>query len=198
MRVILSIIISIVFVFSVSAQEQLGNYLSDAKSSYGSGNLEDTRFALQESLNELYVVISKKILATLPDQLGDAKALSDGDQYNATMMGYTGVFIDRTYANATNDKNIQITLVHDSPLMSGIGSFLASPIMAMATGRKRIKVDGYKAALEKDEGSEDQYTLYIPFSKSLITIDLDGYTSETEVIGLANQLPIAKIVEIAQ
>ncbi|MEM9887803.1 MAG: hypothetical protein AAF849_18050 [Bacteroidota bacterium] len=186
------------FSFSLSAQEQVDEYLADAKSSYDVGNLEDTRFALQQSLNELYVLISKEILAALPDQLGAAKAVSEGDQYNGALMGYSGVFVDRTYEHPDQDQSVQVALVHDSPLMSGIGSFLASPVMSMATGRKRVKIDGYKAALEESEGMTKEYTFYIPFDQSLITLTFNGYDNETEVIGLANQLPIAKVVSIAK
>ncbi|MEM0991679.1 MAG: hypothetical protein AAGI49_01520 [Bacteroidota bacterium] len=180
------------------AQEQVDEYLADAEKSYTAGNLEDARFALQQSLNELYVLMSKEILASLPEQLGEAKAVSEGDQYNGSLLGYSGVFIDRTYENPSADQSIAVTLVHDSPLMSGIGSFLASPVMAIASGRKRVKIDGYKAALEESDGSPKEYTFYIPFNQSLITLTFNGYDSETEVIGLANQLPIARVAEIAQ
>ncbi|MEL6719044.1 MAG: hypothetical protein AAFO82_00930 [Bacteroidota bacterium] len=196
-----NITLSIFFLFavySIQAQDQLNTHLAEAKTNYSSGNLEDARFALQQSLNELYVVISKQILETLPETLGDTKAQSEGDQFNGTAMGYTGVFIDRTYANDTQRKVIDISLVHDSPLMNSIGSFLASPIMNLASGRKSMKIDGYKSALETSESEPKTYTIYIPFAQSLITLTFNGYDDETEVIGLANQLPIREVVEIAQ
>ncbi|MEM6700738.1 MAG: hypothetical protein AAF599_20200, partial [Bacteroidota bacterium] len=77
-------------------------------------------------------------------------------------------------------------------------SFLASPIMNIASGRKSMKIDGYKSALETSESDPKTYTIYIPFSKSLITLTFNGYDSETEVIGLANQLPIKEVIEVAQ
>ncbi|MEM8523642.1 MAG: hypothetical protein AAGG68_03310 [Bacteroidota bacterium] len=196
-KITLSIFLLATFLFT-QAQDQLNNHLAEAKTNYASDNLEDARFALQQSLNELYIVISKQILETLPETLGDTKAQSEGDQYNGTAMGYTGVFIDRTYASADQKKVIDVSLVHDSPLMSSIGSFLASPLMNLASGRKSLKIDGYKSALETSESDAKTYTIYIPFAQSLITLTFNGYDSETEVIGLANQLPIKEIVEVAQ
>jgi len=198
MKKVILFIFFLASIFSIQAQDQLDTHLAEAKTNYTAGNLEDARFALQQSLNELYVVISKQILETLPETLGDTKAQSDGDQYNGAAMGYNGVFIDRTYADAAQKKVIDISLVHDSPLMSSIGSFLASPIMNLASGRKSMKIDGYKSALETSESDPKTYTIYIPFSQSLITLTFNGYDSETEVIGLANQLPIKEVVEVAQ
>jgi hypothetical protein len=169
--------------------------MNAAQSNYQSGNLEETRFALQQSLNELYLLISKEVLEVLPQQLGEAQAVGDADQYNGALLGYNGVFIDRTYASSDQQKNINVSLIHDSPLMSSLGTFLASPIMTMATGRKRLKVDGYKGALEHET---DDYVLYIPFSQSLLTVTFSGYDSETEVVGLANQLPVSKVVSVVE
>ncbi|MEM1327371.1 MAG: hypothetical protein AAGI23_15515 [Bacteroidota bacterium] len=191
------LILSLLLAYSItiSAQDQLTTHMTSAQTNYQSGDLEETRFALQQSLNELYLLISKEVLAVLPQQLGTAQAVGDADQYNGALLGYTGVFIDRTYESSDRQKNINISLIHDSPLMSSLGSFLASPIMSMATGRKRLKVDGYKGALEHET---DEYVLYVPFSQSLLTVTFSGYDSETEVIGLANQLPVTKVVAIVE
>jgi len=182
----------------LSAQEELNTQLAEAKSQYTSGNLEETRFALQQSLNELYILMGQKILDEMPDQLGELPALEDEDAYNGYNLGFTGVYIDRTYQNEAGDQSVQVTLIHDSPLLSGLNSFLATPLMAMASGRKMIKLNGYKTVLEDENSDEGTFVLNTPFGQSLLTMTFDGFDNENEVVGLANQLPIATIVKIAQ
>ncbi len=182
----------------LSAQEELNAQLAEAKTQYAAGDLEATRFALQQSLNELYILMGQKILDEMPQQVGELTALEDEDAYNGYNLGFTGVYIDRTYQNEAGDQSIQVNLIYDSPLLSGLNSFLATPLMAMASGRKMVKIDGYKTVLEDEEADEGTFVLNTPFGQSLLTMTFDGFENENEVVGLANQIPIATIVKIVQ
>ncbi len=186
------------FTYLAVAQNEAANHLAEAKTSYATRDLEGTRFALQQSLNELYVLIGKKILAELPTTIGDAKALSEGDQYNGMALGYNSVYIDRSYKSTDQKKNINITLINDSPLLSGLNLFLSNPMLNMMSGKKMIKIDGYKCALEASESTPVTYTLYVPFSQSLLTLTFDGYNNENEVLTLAKLVPIGKIIALAE
>lgn len=182
----------------LSAQDQTTTHLAEAKSTYNSGELEATRFALQQSLNELNLLIGQRILDELPEQLGTATALSDSDAYNGSVVGYTGVYIDRTYQSENKEQTIQLNLIHDSPLMSGLTTFLANPLINALSGRKMVKIDGYKTALEESEGTPTEFSLYVPFGKSLLTMSFEGFESENEVLALAKLVPVGKIVALAE
>ncbi len=183
---------------SLSAQNQTSTHLAEAKSNYNAGDLEATRFALQQSLNELNVLIGQRILDEMPEQLGEATALADSDQYNGSTVGYTGIFVDRTYQNTDASQTIQISLIHDSPLMSGLTTFLANPLINALSGRKMVKIDNYKTALESSDATPITYTLYTPFGKSLLTMTFDGFNNENEVLNLAKQVPVGKIIKLAE
>ncbi len=180
------------------AQSGAATHLAEAKTSYATRDLDGTRFALQQSLNELYVLIGKKILAELPATIGDAKALSEGDQYNGMALGYSSIYIDRTYQSDDKKKNINLSLINDSPMLSALNLFLSNPVLNMMSRKKMIKIDGYKCALEASESTPVTYTLYVPFSQSLLTLTFDGYNSENEVSTLAKQVPIGKIIALAE
>ncbi len=183
---------------AVFAQEKVNAHLAEASASYTAGDLEATRFALQQSLNELYVLIGEKILAEMPEKLGDLTALEGEDAYNGYTLGFSGVYIDRTYQSADGKQSIQITLINDSPLLSGLNAFLSSPLMAIAGGRKLVKLDGYKSSLEKGDDEPPTFTINTPFGQSLLTSEFNGFDDENQVLALARQIPIAKIVAIAQ
>ena len=58
----LSTTIIILMACTVAAMAQeFDKNIASAKSAYGAGNLEDTRFALQQALHELDIVIGKEI-----------------------------------------------------------------------------------------------------------------------------------------
>lgn len=88
--------------------------------------------------------------------------------------------------------------MNDSPLLASLNAFLTSSFAAM-TGQKVVKVNGYKGALERLDGSNPvEYKLNIPFGQSLLTLNFTGIKDEAAVLQLANQFPIAKIVELTK
>lgn len=198
MKKIYLLLIAFVFTSSLFAQDKVNAHLAEATTSYAAKDLEAARFALQQSMNELYILIGEKILAEMPEKLGNLTAQKSEDAYNGYALGFTGVYIDRTYASADGKQTVHISLLNDSPLLSGLNAFLTSPLMAMAAGRKMIKIDGYKSSLEKSDSEPVTFTLSTPFNQSLLTSTFDGFEDENQVVGLANQIPVAKIVAIAQ
>ena len=163
-------------------------------------HLEETRFALEQFLSELDKLVAQKILATLPTTLGEMKAVEGEDEYTGSANGVTGLFVSRTFrSTGENPKEVVFTIMNESPLLAGITGFLANPLIAKLSGRKMIKLDGYKCALEKEETAENPgYNLYLPFNQSLLSMDFSGFDSETEVVSTADQLPIGQVIDIAE
>ena len=115
---------------NMGAQE-VGKKLDEAKSLYKDGNLEETRFALQQALNELDIIIGKEILELLPAKMNNLDANMANDQVTGASAGFAGLYVDRTYGGNEGQNEASVQLISDSPLLSGINAVLAMPaIMA--------------------------------------------------------------------
>ncbi|MDA0195467.1 MAG: hypothetical protein O2887_16765 [Bacteroidetes bacterium] len=190
MKFIASIVVLLI-VSQVRAQD-VSAKLDEAASAYSSDDLENTRFSLQQSLAELDALVGQEILKMLPTELAGNSYDETGDEVTGGS-GLTGVFVNRTYAGEI--KTVRIELVSDSPMISMLSGFLTNPLFAsMADGnRKSIKIDSYKAILQKDETDPMHYEVQVPIDQSLFTIRYDGFEDESEVTSIANQIGIGKI-----
>jgi hypothetical protein len=184
---------------TISFAQEFSSSLSEARSSYKSGNLDDARFAIEQALHTLDQEIGKEILKVLPTILQGAEYKSEEDNVVGTNLGFAGLFVDRNYYMDTKSATIQV--IGDSPLMAGLNTLLALPnfVTSGDSDQKRIKVDGYKALLTKNTRSDgiDSYSLQIPANTTLITLECLGY-SEAQVTSMANEIPVSQVVKLAQ
>ncbi len=194
----LIVLIAIFAGFQLSAQD-FENQISEAQSSYNSGDLENARFQLQEALNSINQTIGKEILALLPDNFADMNKEADQDNVTGTNMGFAGLYVNRSYKGENRDASFEI--ISDSPMMAGINSLLTMPVFINSDpNQKRIKVKNYKALLTKSEDSDNSvsYSIQMPFGNSMLTFKTDGIDDEKEVTDLLSGLPIEDIVKLAQ
>ena len=172
--------------------------LSEAASSYKSGNTEDARFALQQALNGINQAIGQDMLALMPDQLGGMDKVAEEDDVTGTNMGFAGLYVSRNYKAENKDASVEI--VSDSPLLGSINALLSMPMLVSDPNQKRIKVDGQKALLSRtaDEEGPVYYDVQIVFGSSLFTMKTTGVEEEKEVIAMLEQIPVRKIIDVAQ
>jgi hypothetical protein len=191
--------IAISLIATISYAQEFSSSLSEARSSYKSGNLDDARFAIEQAMHTLDQEIGKEILKVLPTNLQGAEHKSEEDNVVGTNLGFAGLFVDRNYY--ADQKSATIQIIGDSPLMAGINTVLALPnfVTSGDSDQKRIKVDGYKALLTKNTRDDgfDSYSLQIPANTTLITLECLGY-SEAQVTTMANQIPVTQVVKLAQ
>ena len=199
MRNIAAIIaITLLINFHTYAQEVTAS-LNDARSSYTAGNLDDARFALEETLRQIDQAIGKEILEKLPASISGMNYRQEDDNVVGTSLGFVGLFVNRDYYSDTQSASIEI--IGDSPLMSGLNALLAMP--AMMTGndpnQKRIKVQGYKSLLQKSTGEDgsESYSIQIPGNSTLITVNCNNM-NENAAVALANAIPVAEIFKLSQ
>jgi hypothetical protein len=191
--------VSVIFASGIHAQE-VSPKLDEALSAYNEGSLDDARFALEQALVEIDIAIGKLILEELPKELNSMHYQPDEDDVTGTSSNFAGLFVNRFYGDTSENAEIQI--ISDSPLLAGVNAILAMP--AILTGadpnQKRIKVDGYKALLQKNEEGNGAitYDIQIPFEKSLLSFSCRGVENENEVIEMVNLIPVGKIVKIAR
>jgi hypothetical protein len=71
----------------------------------------------------------------------------------------------------------------------------------MSDGKsKTVKVQGYKARLEKQAGStadKNDYELLIPLGSAMITFKVDDCT-DTEILAFADTIPLQKIAKLIE
>ena len=179
-----------------SAQEDFNKQLAAARTAYTSGKLDDSRFAMQQMLQDLDMITGKEILKVLPPKMQDQNANIAKDQVTGAS-GFTGVIIHRDYG--ADDKNITLEIISNSPLITGINALLALPLIGNTGDNKVVRISGYKALIQKVTGDNNRtdYELQLPMNATLITLKAPGYTQD-QVIAMANSLPVAQIAKLVQ
>jgi hypothetical protein len=200
MKKILVFTITSAIVFSAAAQQDFDKNLATAKTSYSSGNLQDARFAMEQMLRDLDMAIGKEILKLLPTKIGTLAVNEKEDNLTGTG-AYVGLYVQRYYG--ADPKRGSIEIINNSPLINSLNAILSMPViggMMRDENQKMIKVQGYKSILTKNVNSETgktNYELQIPMNNTLVTVKMDD-SNEGEITSVANTIPLAKIVQMAQ
>jgi hypothetical protein len=188
-------------VFFVSAQGDFKKELTTARTAYAAGKLDDSRTAMQQMLYDLDMIMGKEVLKLLPLKMQDKSAVTKLDNV-ASASGFIGVIIHREWGNektTAENKNINLDIISNSPLITSINALLSVPFVGNAGGNKVVKINGYKALVSKTEGENGNadYDLQLPLNNALITLKAPGL-SQDDVIKLANALPIQDIMKMLQ
>jgi len=199
MKKIILFFTTIFFVTIVSAQTDFKSQVASAKTAYAAGKLEDAHFSLQQALGELDIIIGKEVLKILPTQLDTLTVNTSNDHVTANV-GYIGATIHRDYGTA--DKKAAIEIISNSPLISSLNAILNAPLIGglmRDENNKTVKVQGYKARLERTDAGNGKfnYKLDIPFTSALLSFNVDNST-ETEIMNLANKIPLQDIAKLIQ
>ncbi|HRG09046.1 MAG TPA: hypothetical protein PLJ08_10765 [Cyclobacteriaceae bacterium] len=191
--------IAIVLVSQFVLAQDFDKNISTAKSAYASGNLQDSRFAMEQMLRDLDMAIGKEVLKLLPAKVGSLAVNEKED--DVTGSGGIGLYVNRHYG--TDPKRASIEIINNSPLITSLNAVLSMPViggMMRDENQKIIRVQGYKSILNKNANTETgktNYELQIPMNNTLLTLRMDD-TTESEITTAANSIQLAKIVQIAQ
>ena len=181
---------------STASAQEFAKQATAARSSYTAGKLDDSRVALQQMLQELDMMMGKEIMKLLPQKMEDKTATAANDNISGAS-GWAGVVIHREYGAA--DKGIDLEIITNSPMIGSLNAMLSLPFIANAGDQKVVKINGYKALVQKNsgEGEAANYELQLPLSNTLITLKAPGY-SQDQVVKMAGTLPIAEIAKMVQ
>jgi hypothetical protein len=187
----------ILAVYSQSNAQEFAKRLTEAKTAYSAGKLDDSRFAMEQMLQELDIITGKEVIKLLPTKMGDKDANTKADNVTGSS-GFFGVIIHREYGTV-DTSNVDLEIISNSPLISSLNAMLSLPFVAGTGDNKVIKISGYKALVEKVGGSNDRtdYQVQLPLNSTLITLKAPGY-SQDDVIKMANTLPVADIAKMLQ
>ncbi len=200
MKTLLSLLLCGLLAQSAQAQD-FDKHLAEARKTYSAGDLNSSRFAMEQMLRELDMAIGKEILKVLPAAVEALKANEKEDQINGSAAGFmTGLFVHRSYGN--DSKRATVEVVNNSPLLSSLNAFLALPFIANSGDgkQKMVKVQGYRSVLNKHEDAESgktNYELQIPMQNTLITLKLDD-AKEGDILKMAGSIPLEKIALMAK
>ena len=190
------------FFINLHAYSQVLNFKTDvatAKSAYAAGKLEDAHFALQQSMQEIDIIIGKEVLKLLPLKMDTLAAVTAQDNVTGNI-SFVGATIHRSYGKGIQKADVEI--VNNSPLLGMLNAFLTSPLLAGLGNdgkTKVLKIQGYKSRLTKEDnaGGSPSYRLEIPFSNALVTLNVNNST-DTEIIAMANSIPFDQIAKLIQ
>ncbi|MBC7628095.1 hypothetical protein [Ferruginibacter sp.] len=190
------------FFINLQAYSQVLNFKTDvatAKSAYASGKLEDAHFALQQSMQEIDIIIGKEVLKLLPLKMDTLAAVTAQDNVTGNI-SFVGATIHRSYGKGIQKADVEI--VNNSPLLGMLNAFLTSPLLAGLGNdgkTKVLKIQGYKSRLTKEDnaGGSPSYRLEIPFSNALVTLNVNNST-DTEIIAMASSIPFDQIAKLIQ
>ena len=198
MKTFIIIMASIIFSGKIVAQDFTKD-MATAKSAYNAGKLEEAHFALQQAMQEIDLIVGKEVLKLLPAKM-DSLAVNTRDDNVSSNVGFVGTTIHRSYGKFA--KKADLTIIGNSPMVAMINTLLNSPMAGMMNdaNNKTVKIQGYKARLEKKQGStegKNNYELQIPLGSSLITFTLDDCT-DTEILAMVNTIPLPQIAKLIQ
>jgi len=193
------LLIALAAVANVCRAQDFNKAMATAKASYSAGKLEDAHFALQQAMQEVDLTVGKEVLKLLPLKLGTMTSVSKDDNVSSNV-GFVGATIHRAYGQGA--QNADISIIDNSPLIAMTNSLLNMPMMGMMSGGKdkNVKVQGYKARLEKQAGSspdKSSYELQIPLGNALFTFKVNDCTDD-QILALADTVPLQEIAKLIE
>ncbi|WP_461491030.1 hypothetical protein [Pontibacter sp. HJ8] len=196
-----TIAILLLMLFSTAANSQdFSKSMKEAQTAYASGDLSNSRFAMEQMLRNLDMEIGKEILKLLPAKMEDRTANVKDDNVTGSGGGMgMGLYVHRTYGSEA--KMTTLDIINNSPLINSLQAMLSIPFIANSGDgtQKVVKVQGYKAVLNKveGEGTKTGYELQIPLQNTLLTLRADD-TQEDTILKMVNSLPLEKIAQMAK
>lgn len=173
--------------------------INTAQSAYDAGKLEEAHFALQQAMQEVDIIIGKEVLKLLPAKMEDLASNPKNDKVISNT-GFMGATIHRSYGDTARRADLDI--ISNSPMIATLNSFLNLPMiggMMSDPNNKTVKVQGYKGRLSASDLADNkkQYELQIPLGSALVTFVVREGT-ESEVLAMANTLPMQQIAKLIQ
>jgi len=192
--------IAVIAITSAGVAQDFTKAITTAKTAYSAGKLEDTHFALQQAMQEVDLIVGKEVLKLLPPKI-DVMEINAKEDNVASNVGFIGATIHRAYDKGT--RKADISIISNSPLVAMTNMVLNTPLLGgmMSDGKsKTVKVQGYKARLEKQPGStsdKNSYALQIPLGNALFTFKVDDCT-DTQILQFADTIPLQQIAKLIE
>lgn len=195
MKKIFALLFTSFLVFTSHAQE-FSKQLTSARTAYAAGKLDDSRFAMQQMLQEIDMIMGKEVLKLLPPKMQDQNVNTKNDNVTVAT-GFVGTIIHRDYG--VENKMINLDVITNSPMITSINAILSLPLIGNTVDNKVIRISGYKALVQKVSGENDRtdYEIQLPLNNALFTLKAPGYTQD-QLVTMVNAIPIDQIAKMIQ
>jgi hypothetical protein len=196
------LILSVLFfeMIKVHAQDEFGKRLSEARAAFAANKLGDTRFAMQQMMQEIDINIGKSILKSLPLKV-ESWSVNIANDHVSGASGFFGVVVHRDYGTIDSTGTpFSVEVINNSPVLVGLNALLSLPVMVNGDIRKVVKIAGYKALIEPSStefGPTGGHYIQISIGSTLITLNLNKGSME-QVQKIAESMPIAEIAKLSQ
>src|SRR5215213_3058841 len=117
-----------------SEAQEFAKRLTEAKTAYTGGKLDDARFAMQQMLQEIDIITGKEVLKILPAKMED-KAVNAKEDNVSGSSGFFGVVIHREYGTV-DSSNVNLEIVSNSPMIGSLNAMLSLPFMGSSGDQK--------------------------------------------------------------
>ena len=151
-------------------------------------------------MQEIDLLIGREVLKLLPPKMDNLTPNIKDDNVSSNI-GFIGATVHRSYGMGA--RKADLSIISNSPLVAMMNTFLNTPLLGgmMSDGKtKTVKVQGYKARLEKLTGStaeKTDYELQLPLGSALITFKVND-CSDAQMLELANTLPLKPIAQLIE
>jgi hypothetical protein len=167
----------------ISTPPDVKQNLADAEVAYKKLSYGEARYSVQQAMLGVELEIGNKVLKSLPETISGLKKNEQEDQVASNGYGWAGLIIKREYSDNKN-KQLTVTIANNAMWMSAVNMYFSNGGYAQQTGGeqkwKQIKVKGYRAIIEYDEGSG--YKLSVPLGQSsMIVYEGINFASEQEM-----------------
>jgi hypothetical protein len=193
----LKLFLFIIACASAANAQEFAKHMTTAKTSYASGKLEDAHFELQLALQEIDLTIGKEVLKLLPTKLDTLASVAREDNVYANT-GFIGTTVHRVWGVT---KRAEVDIISNSPVVASINAILNSPMAGMMNDQnsKTIKVQGYKARMERTDNGDNSYDykIDVPFKSSLLSFKVTKST-EKEIQDMMSKIPLGEIAKLIQ
>jgi len=194
----LSILILSLVMINAGYSQEFQTSIKTAKDSYKAGNLENAHFALQKAMQELDIQIGKEVIKLLPQKMDSLQANITNDNISGNA-GFAGATIERTYTKS--GRKAELSIVSNSPVVAVLNTYINNPALSqsMDGNMKIIKLQGYKAKIERRDSGDGKfdYEIQVPLGSALISFSVQN-SNETEIISMANSIPLSNIAKLIQ
>lgn len=175
----------------VATPPDVNRNLSDAETSYKEGKYGEARYAVQQAMLGVEMLIGQKVLESMPATVSGLEKVSESDQVTSSGYGWVGLTIRREYLK--DDQQLTTTVANNSAMMTAVNMYLANSGYSQTTNGeqnwKQTKVKGHKAVIEYDDATG--YKLSVPLGQtSLIMFEGINFASEQDMMNAAESFDI--------
>jgi hypothetical protein len=133
----------------LASADEVEDSIKEALQLYKEGKFSEASTSLQIAVNAINEKKGGSISSALPDAIGEWKG-GEVNNSNALAALGGGTTVERSYTKGDRDANI--TIIADSPMIGQVMGLMSNPAIAGLTGMKMKKVGGNTLTLQKSQG----------------------------------------------